>query len=199
MPALRQIVALINTALQTGNFSTAKFQDATFNNIGYLVSADVQDGENVVRTVRPVVVAEDGECKDLTVDDTTGMQIYHRNTALAYEDKQEDNFGDPGNSTTEVAEMIIICIGDRNRLKIVQEDVGAFIWENIPRELKHADLATLQLQTVSIEPGEVNVNIEDVWNGEYQGVKFDLKPNNFMLSIKYKITSLFSKKCFKIC
>lgn len=203
MPNLRSVIDAINTALSAGPLSTAKFQDARINNLAYLVAQDVPNGQgedtSSERIVRPCIVADDGECTDLTLDDTVGLQLYHRNVGLAYEDRPEEDFGEPGNSTTEIADMVMIVIGDRNRIKVVQEDMAAALWGAMPRTLSSTVLGPLNLQSVDIAPGETNVNSESVWGEEFEGTDYALMPEDFMIAIRYRITTLYSKNCFTLC
>lgn len=195
MPALRQITAIINTALETGVFSTRAFQSSKFDTLADQVSAMVDD----VKITRPVITDNSGEQHDLAIDDIYSLQVYHRNLSLVLEDDQLENFGDEGNTTKETAEMLLICIGDKNRLEVVEQDVASAIWTNVPRILDHATLQTLQIQGCSIESGEVNVKSEEVFLQEYPGVEFNLKQSYFMLSLRYKIVTIFNKKCFQLC
>jgi hypothetical protein len=199
MPNLSAITSVINSALKANSFSSNRFQAAQYNNIAYLISETTSNASGEVTIKRPMAVDNFGEGTDVTIDDTFALQVYHRNLALNYLDDKDNSVGDPGDEIREVADMIMICIGDRAILKVVQEDVAAAIWEDMPRNLTKAQLQSNTLELVVIEPGEVNVNPEEVYNQEYQGVKYQLKPNNFMLSVKYKITTDYRKACFKLC
>lgn len=195
MPALRQITGYINSALSTSVFSSRVFQSAKYDEIADLVYEE-KDGNKIYR---PVIIDNDGELHDMGINDIYSLQVYHRQSGLVFEDRQENDFGNEGNTTTETADMMLIVIGDKGRLNVVEQDVASGIWANVPRTLSKAILQGLQLQALSVEPGEVNLDPMQVYAQEYQGVEFVLKPNDFMISMKYKIVTEYNKNCFNIC
>lgn len=198
MPNLRGITTLINNTLQATCFSTQKFQGGSYSDLAYMVIEEPTQ-ENQLEIRRPAVVANSGESIPVNVDDTYPVVVYHRNTNLFYEDEQTESFGDAGQDIRETADMVLICIGDRDFLQVVQEDVVSAIWANIPRNLTASQLSALQLDKVIIEPGEVNVQPMEVWQQEISNVAYGLDPQHFMLSIKYRIISIYNKNCFQFC
>lgn len=194
MPSLIGVTTIINAALQTNVFNSQKFQGGNWNTIAEKVREI--DGEN--SRVRPVVVPSDGDCVNVAIDDTYPLVVYHRVTGLEYQDGEWD-FGDPGNIKREVASMVLILFADRGRLQITDSDCLAAISANIPDELTNAQLQLNQLLccTISVEQG--NINKQEVFEQEYEGVEYPLKPNSILISIPYKITSDYSKNCFSLC
>lgn len=195
MPKIREITSIINTALQDGNFSSRKFQSGKWFDIAYILSRVEDDKE----TKFPAIVGNDGEAVSVSFDDTYPIQFYHRILEQLYEDDQIEDFGDEGNTIKEVNEMVLICMGNKSKLGVFQEEISAAIWADMPRKIKHSVLNTLTLQNVIIEPVAVNNNPNEVFNNEYSNVDYNLAPENFMLAIRYKITVLYSKNCFKLC
>lgn len=189
MPALNTIVQDINSSLKANSFASRRFQDAKYFGIAYLISSTDNEG----KVTSAMTVDNFGEGTDVTPDDVTPIQFYHRNISLNYLDDQIESFGDAGKNVTEVAEMILVCFGDRSKLRVTQEDVAAAIWLDIPR-----NPSVQYLQKVIIEPGDVNVKPEEVWAQEFDGVEYALSTKDFMLSVKYKITSVYTK-CLALC
>lgn len=196
MPRLREITDIINLNLKASAFKSRRFQDGLWNTVADLVT--IVDGDNK-ETKRPGIVASSGEVTDVVYNDTFPIQFYHRILGIVYEDDQALNYGNPANTIKEAADMIIICMGDRNRLGVVPEDVTAAIWGSIVREVPQASLTTLQLQNAYVVPGEINDDSKNIFEQEYVGVEFDLPPQMFMVAVKYKIISLYSKNCFQLC
>ena len=198
MPNLRGITTIINNTLKATCFKTQKFQGGSYSDLAYMVIEEPTQ-ENQLEIRRPAIISNYGECIPVNPDDTYPLVIYHRNTSLLYEDDETQSFGDPGQDIKETADMLLICIGDRKNLQVVQEDVVSAIWANIPRNLTTAQLQALQLEKVIIEPADINVNPIDVWSQEITNVPYPLDPNNFMLSIKYRIITIYNKNCYQFC
>lgn len=197
MPNLRAITSIINATLQMGSFSTGRFQGGQYNELAQLVMESDKDDSNIIK--RPMIVNNNGQGTDVIINDKFPIQVYHRTTSLNYEQGEADDFGDAGTTTIEIAEMIMIIIGDRKRLKVVQEDLAASVISDMPIELQPAQLAPLFLTKGLVDPIDVNTDIEQVYDQEYSGVPYLLKPSNFMLSFRYRITTEYSVECFNLC
>lgn len=201
MPALDLIATtIINSALRAGQFASRKFQTGVWHGLAHLLPKIEIHQEVETKTVQPAVVYNSGESTDVTYNDTYPITFYHRlYSPSIYEDDLNENYGDPGNFVKETADMVMVVIGDRNKLQVLQEDVGAAIWASIPREITQAQAAAFGLMSGLIIPGEVNNESEDVFNQEFKGVEYNLAPQNFMISVRYKIITVYSDSCFNLC
>lgn len=199
MPKLREITILVNNSLKSGNFASRKFQQGRWSDIAYQVSRD----ENSKRTIRPAIFDLNGEGLDVEPNDTYPIEFYWRITSpLEYPDLSTNNgegFGNPAHDNKEIVEIALICIGNTSKLKVFREDVCAAICVDIPREFTSTILQGLGLEDCNIEIIETNMDTEDVFNQEFSNVEFNLPPETFMISVKCKITTLFSKNCFELC
>lgn len=200
MPKIREIIEILNQSLKDGNFHTSKFQTGNWQGLVYLIDKEEKDGEDFIVVRRPAIIDNNGEGIVVDYDDTYPIQFYHRMTAtLQYADMSNEGFGNPNSSNKEIAEMVLICQGDRSKIGVYNEDVCAAIVNDLTRELKPADLTVLGLQNATIEVIETNTNSLEVFTQEYQGVDFPLAPENFMIAVKYRITTMYGKACFSIC
>lgn len=200
MPKLREITTILNQSLKDGNFHTSKFQTGNWQGLAYLVDREEKDGDNFIQTRRPAIIDNGGEGVPVDYDDTYPIQFYHRITApLQYLDMSAEGFGNPNSSNKEIAEMVLICMGDRSRIGVYNEDVCAAIVSDLTRELNPTKLTALGLQDATIDIIETNTNSVEVFGQEYQGVDYPLGTEKFMLAVKYKITTMYGKKCFSIC
>jgi hypothetical protein len=196
LPKLREITTIINQSLQAGNFHGRKFQSGNWLNIAYILSRV----ENEIETKFPAIVDNNGEGTSVAYDDTYPIQFYHRIIApLQYPDMKNDGFGNPSAFHREIAEMQLICIGDRSKFDAYTEEVCAAITADLTRELKPTQLATLHLQDCTIEIIDTNTDTEAVFNQEFQNVDKNLAPENFMIAVKYRITTEYGKNCFTLC
>lgn len=191
MPKLREIVDVINTSLKGGNFATRKFQDGIWYNIAEFITREEKDKV----TKFPTIIDELGEGKDVVPNDTYPIQFYHRILGILPTDDPITDFGDFGNSITEIDEMMLIVIGDRKKTLSYREDVASAIWAQFPREITTIP----ELQSCLIEPLEINNDRESVWNNEFDNVDFELEPQQYIISLRYRITAIYSKNCFTLC
>lgn len=202
MPKIREITTIINNALKAGNFSSRPFQTGVWATLATITSRveGVKDNEVIVK--RPAVFNLQGEGTDVSPDDTAPIQFYHRLLSpLQYPDlsKDNDSFGNPNHDNREIAEMVLICIGDSGKLKVFAEDVCAAICADIPKELAQTDKTALNLETCAITINDTNTNTEQVFTGEFTGVDFILPESMFMIAVRYTITTMFSKTCLTLC
>jgi len=194
MPALSQIVTLINTSLKTQPFTGMKYQRSMWSAL-----ADAQKTTSDEST-RPVIIDNTGQETDLSIDDKYNLQVYHCIEGLRYGIANEKaDYGDPGTVMEENAEMEMIFYGDRVNINLRPEDIiaGAMLW--FPKELTPAQATTLSLTSVIIETSHVDTDSMKVFATQYHGKEYRLKPSQFMCSIKYRIISTFNKSCYQIC
>lgn len=200
MPKIREIIDIQNASLKAGNFHGRKFQDGLWLGLAYLIDREEKSGEDFITTTRPAIIDNNGEGIDVSYNDTYPIQFYHRLTApLQYLGMDTEGFGNPNSSNTEIAEMALICMGDRYRVGAYTEEICAAIVSDLVRELTPVQLQTLMLQSATIEVTETNTNGIDVFNQEFTNVDFPFAPENFMISVKYKITTMYGKGCFSLC
>ena len=200
MPKIREITTILNQSLKDGNFHGRKFQDGVWYSLAYLVDRNEKRGDEIVTIRRPSIIDNAGEGTSVDYNDTYPIQFYHRITApLQYVDMNNEGFGNPNSSNKEIADMVLICIGDRARVGAYNEDICAAIVNDLTRELTPTQLTTLALQSATIEVIDTNLNPIEVFEQEYNGVDFALAPENFMISIRYRITTMYGKSCFTLC
>lgn len=202
MPKIREICSLTNTALQQGNFKTRPFQDGKWYGLAYVVARNEGDGEQEQTVKRPAIVDTDGEGVAVDFSDTYPIQFYHRILQpIQYPDMStdDDSFGDPAKDNKEIVEMALICVGSRKRTRANAEDIAAAIVADMPRELTSVQLQTLQLENANIEIIEVETNPDTVFEQECQGIDAALSPEDFMISVRYRLTTIYGKYCFSLC
>lgn len=193
MPYLKQIVVLINAGLKASALSDKRFDKGVFYGIAKLLPRI----ENEQTVTIPAIVDNDGNCTDVTIDDMKPFHLYHRVTDIVY--AKGDSFGDE-QLITETASMLMVVYGDRNILKLETEQLIAAIQAGFLTELSMTDKDAYKIKTCSLEIGNINLNPQQVYSGEYSGdVGYELKPNSIMVSIAYTITSEYDKQCVDIC
>jgi len=188
-----EIVTQINTSLQAGQFSSKKFQKGRFSGIAELIT-DV-DGDQ--RQLVPSICNNNGVVTKLVINDVYPFELYHRHTGSTFQDNEQD-FGDRM-LRVEVANMLMVVIGDRKRLKMTKEEVITGIRLGLPLELGSAFLVSNSLDSAFITPGDLNLNREDAWQGEYNTSEVGLKPETIFFTMAYAIETRTKFDCVDTC
>jgi hypothetical protein len=194
MAKLHEIVAQVNTDLIANQFSSKKFQKGRFNGIAELMTEVDGDQEQTV----PCIAEDNGDTEKLIIDDKYSFQLYHRHVGSSFEDTPESDFGDR-NSRKEIAQMLMIIIGDRSRLKLNKEDIITGISLGMPLEMTKAFRETNSLQSVNIIQGEFNLDRNSVYDAEYNVSENMLKTNTIFLAFPYQIETIALTSCIQIC
>lgn len=130
----------------------------------------------------PALINNEGECRYVFADDDYSFGVYHRLINRSY-NQDKKSFGN-ANSDTAIDEVNLICWGFRNQLKM-----DALSFENqviIPSLPKEA----LLIQSV--------FDKFTVFNSEFKNIAYDLIPEQFLFSVKYKVQYNFNRKCLEI-
>lgn len=194
MPDLSKIATHINAKLKAG-FNTKNFAGALYSNIAEPVLKETNDGG----VLYPCIVANDGECTELVVNDTYPMQVYHKTGNLNFDTGSENEYGDPGDNLQETASMALILIANRNLIQVSKEDIATGLALYLPKNVKRSEISSPNFISCTIEAGQVNINTRDVFAQEYGNVDFSLPPNYIMISLPYTVVTICNKSCFNIC
>ncbi len=192
MAKLHQIVTQINTNLTQGQFSSKRFQKGRVSGIAELIVSVDNDQRQTI----PVIVDNNGDTTKLTIDDRFPFQLYHRHLSSTMTEV-DDDFGDR-QVREETASMLLVIMGDRERLKLNKEDIITGISLGMPEELGQAFLTTNSLVSVNIIQGEFNLNKEDVWTSEFN-TEVMIKPADIFFSLNYSILTRTWTTCIEIC
>jgi hypothetical protein len=188
MPKIHEIVASINSTLKSEQFTSKRFQQGEFYAIAELLK---NESEELV----PCVVDNYGDTTIVSIDDTKPIQVYHR--VLGIDFKRTQDFGDL-KSVTEGYDMVMVVIGDRNRLQLNQEEIISGVVAGFPLDFTQANLTTWGLKSVEIEPGEINTDKERVFRNEFN-TQAALKSNTIIFSFPYKVITEIDQSCFTLC
>ena len=172
-----------------------KFQKGRFSGIAELVTK--VDGDT--RQTVPVIIANAGNETILIVNDKYPFELYHRHIGSTVE--TVDNSEQWGDRVLrkEVANMLMVIIGDRKRLKLTKEEIITGIMLGMPLELGSSFLTTNSLDNVNIIPGDFNLDKEDAWNSEYSTEEVLVKPEMIFFTMAYAIETQAKFDCIDIC
>lgn len=190
-----QIVAQINTDLIANQFGSKKFQKGRFSGIAELVTK--LDGDT--RQTIPVIYDNSGNQTSVFIADKYPFELYHRHTGSTVEAADtEQQFGDRV-IRKEVAQMLMVIIGDRTRLKVTKEEIITGIMLGMPLELGSSFLTTNSLDNVNITLGDWNLSKEDAWNAEYNTEEVFVKPEMIFMTMAYTIETQAKVGCIDLC
>ncbi|PCJ57922.1 MAG: hypothetical protein COA65_08665 [Rhodospirillaceae bacterium] len=192
MAKLHQIVTEINTRLTAGQFDSKRFQKGRVSGIAELITK--LDDEK--RQTVPAVVDNTGDTTILMIDDSYPFEIYHRHLSSTVPEVEQD-FGDR-DVREETANMLLVVMGDRNRLKLNKEEIITGISLGMPNELGQTFLISNSLVGINIIQGEFNLNKEEVWTSEFN-TEVMVKPSDILLSFNYQIVTKTWTSCIEIC
>lgn len=192
MSKLHQIVAQINTDLTSGQFDSKRFQKGRFSGIAELITKV----DNEQRQTMPAVIDNTGDDTILTMDDSYPFELYHRHLSSTMTEIEGD-WGDR-QVREETANMLLVVMGDRQRLKLNKEDIITGITLGMPNELGQAFLTTNSLVGVEIIQGEFNLNKEEVWLSEFN-TEVMVKPADIFFSLNYQVVTKTWTTCLEIC
>lgn len=193
MPYIKEIASIINTELQASTLGDKRFKKGSFYSVVKLIKRETDNNNATI----PSVVANNGDCTPIVIDDTKPFILYHRIIDLSYTLGEAN--GDK-RLITETATVRMVVYGKRNILQIEQELLVAAVQGGMLQELSATHKNTYKLQKCSIEIADINLNSVDVYSEEYSGdVSYHLKPNDILFSMNYVITSEYDKSCVDIC
>lgn len=186
-----EIVARINTDLKT-KFGSKRFQKGRFSGIAELIERGSNTDE---AETYPAIISNTGVETKLVLNDVYPFEVYHRHTGSSMQ--EIENFGDLV-FRKEIANMTMVIIGDRKRLKLTKEEIITGILLGMPLELGSAFLVTNSLDEATINIGDFNLSKTDAWNGEYSNTVM-LKPETIFFTLNYTIETIAKTDCIDVC
>lgn len=195
MPALNQIALLINTALQNGHFAPQRFNPSRFLGIADPMRR-VEEGGKEITT--PTIIDNDGDGTEVVMNDKYSAQCYHRVVTPTYLLPPDNAYGKAGRDMQEIADCVMVFMGDRSQMKVTQVDCIAAVAYDFPKEFLPSQYSPLGLTSCVIEMGSVEKNPFDVFNTEWQGHDYALETSSILFSINYRVISTYAT-CFAIC
>ncbi len=184
MDRLFDIVDTIDTSVGAG----INFKDIRFFKIARLQ----KKGEKTI----PVLYKGFGEGEFAGIQDTNGLNIYHRVVSPESDDRDNElGYGrDP--QLTENFSMLMIVFGNMRKIDDTNIDINYRMADEIvdamPVKFTKAQSDTVEARWVMINTTGRNFTKEDVFSGEMPDDEFRLKPENLLFSISYTIQARYS-------
>lgn len=193
---LDDITGFINTSLEESFLKQKPFQ----NRLMLGICESFQRKENGVTQLLPGYIKNDGEIDYVGPDDEYNVIIYHRiNNITPGKDIGDKGWGDGRGFNSRIARMNMVVFGMRDELQITSTEMGLKLEQSFPEKVGKDLLKQLQFMRCNIAVNDIVLNILQVFQEEYQGVAFFLKPEQFLIKLNYSIESIYSKECFINC
>lgn len=129
----------------------------------------------------PAIIDDEGECRYVFADDDYPFGVYHRLINRTYSMKK--GYGDK-DLDVRTDEIILVCWGFRNLLRM---DPISFESQIIVPALPKEGLLI-----------QSNFDRLSVFNNEFKNVDYNLIPELFLFSVKYKVQYTFDRECVEI-
>lgn len=195
MNYLNKIVRSINASLEQSCFKKKPFQ----NRYVVDVCEVFQRNENEITQSLPGYINHDGEITYVGPDDEYNLIIYHKVNSIFFSKLVKSAYGDSRGLDTQTASMSMIVFCKRDAVRITNTDMALLLQANFPEAASADLLQQLQFKKCSMAIGNAVLNNLQVFQEEYQGVGYFLKPEQFLLKLNYSIESTFLKECFNTC
>lgn len=194
MVYLPDIIHYINEVLVTKltSYPTAQYS-------GVATSVVVQRSTGQV--VYPSVIQMNGAVNTMSFNFTTPFVLYHRLLTSNFSARAGAKvFGQDAQRTmlsTTFAQMVII--GTRAELNVSPELLAMQIADSLPSVISAAEYSSLGIQSVNINETGIDYDQRAVFNKEFQGVKYFIGPELFILAVRYTIEGTYLKGCTSLC
>lgn len=193
MAFLKTIVQFINTQLNTALLSDAKYSNKSIIEIAQSLPRDAEKGLQLL----PSYVDNNGEAVYVGPDDDFDYIGYHRvNNWTPAKSATLKAFGDAKSVDVNLVRMSYVVFGRRDKLQLSNDELAFYLQMAFPEALDKSLITSLQLKACNINITDIILNDLQVFQEEFQGIEFFLKPEQFLFKINYTIESAFLKKCF---
>jgi hypothetical protein len=187
MPFLKEIINKVNQSLKTNAINDIRFASGRIENIARSIGR--YNSENQLQ-VFPVVLTDSFDFKDISIDDTFPLIVYHKILSNSYTQQTSDrNY----QSKTDVK---MVVYGKVGRINLTPEQLEAVFSMNFPTIL---DKSGTNLDSIYIRLLSSEMDGQKVFNEEYSNIDYRLSENDILISFRYSIESAFRKGCFNIC
>jgi hypothetical protein len=196
MSYLKKVVEFINDGLNNGFLNQKLFVNKKVIGIAQLLPRRENDRLELL----PCYVSNSGDAQYVGPDADYDYLGYHRCLGIGVgKASVNTGFGDGKGYDANIVRMSYVVFACKNKIDLSNDEIALFVQANFIESIERELLQKLQLKACNIKVNDIVLNDLQVFNEEFQGVEFFLKPEQFLLKVNYTIESAFDKKCFKNC
>lgn len=127
-------------------------------------------------------------------DDTKPVVGYHKIESVNVTIDAESGYGDKAGDIVNTYNMKLVIFSDTLKTKLSSDELFTFIQANMPEAMRGEKFSYIRTTIRN-----AILNVQQVFNAEYRGFAFSLRPEQSLISIGYIIEGRFKKGCFKCC
>lgn len=189
---LPEIVTAVNSAIKE---RLTPYPTARIEGLTYPVTYNREDNSTI--TVPAVLMAKDARL--LVNDDRFPFTLYHRALTANNDVTTNNSYGDGyPRDVLASAEIELIVIGFRDRIKVAPEQIAAVIGDSIPAQMTVQE-GKLNIPSIRVNWTSIQYDQRSTWNQQFQGLTYGLSINEFMVSLRYRITVSYMQGCLINC
>lgn len=183
------MIDLIVKGLNSGiasRLNSAKFAGSRFLGIACSYIKQLQESQV---GLSPYIIDDNGEGKEVVIDDRYPLTIFHKNNGCSYKQDQTKTRGSEI-GYIKSSQMSMILIASRRKLRLSPEMLEAYLSDNIPSTVdltNHKVKASIRLQGS-------NFSCERIYMQEWQGATL-ISPDIILVEMKYQIDCTYFKGC----
>lgn len=187
MAYLGEIIGTINTAIRE---NLTAFPLSRYYGLTYAITRKKGAGYEVL----PAQISNSGDARLMTFDDVNELQIYHRIVNSTYTQRKSQSYGDGYDEFQHNYDVDIIVMADRRKVQVEPDVLEAAIASNLPSTTTIQGVKFINILAVS-----ANHNSRSIFNQEFQGTDYFLKPEHIFFSIRYRVEIQYQKGCLALC
>jgi hypothetical protein len=187
MAYLGEIVETINAALKA---KLMAFPLSQYNGLSYPIARK----KGTALEYLPAQISNSGDAKLITFDDVNELEIYHKIASSAYTQSGVSTYGNGYDAFKHSYDVDLIVMGDRRKIQVGPDVLEAAIASNMP-----STTTIPGIRGITILPQSANHNSRSLFNQEFQGADYYLKPEHIFFSIRYRVEIQYQKGCLSLC
>ena len=182
---IEQLIKLVNDSIKEK--AIVNKYDANFYGLTELVP--IEDNDSI--TMKPKEINEFGECITMSLDNTVGLQVYHRlNDKIPVYKSQQ--YGESNKEITDSYGLSMFVVGNRIKLKQDSSTLSQFVTGAMPDNFK------LEGRSVAnLIQNRIDYNSNQIINTEF--ADYTGMPDLFMFRVDYNIRHTYRRKCLDVC
>lgn len=182
----------MDAAIVAKSLTDKRFQLRKFAGLCWLTPGKLQEGNTPVFI--PAKVTTLGEYEFIVPDDNFNIITYHRLLQTSHVLEAND-FGDKGSNI----DAVLTVIGFTSKLRLTADELEALFIAGFPGGFSKTFISSIQMRSVFAEPVSSNFDSTSIFNTEYRGNTYFLKPETIMFQIRYRLSTVYRPDCFTLC
>lgn len=192
MPFSTQIVNFINESLQTATLDKSKLQPADF----FGLSTTIVERKEGNTAFLPGIVSGNKSIV-ITADQKKAIIIYHKLTSKQYSIERR-SFGDEF-SYKSIADVQMMIYNNCKITQVSKYSIEPLVVFGFPQKLSPQLQNELGLTNCTISVTGSGFDSVSLFKQEFPGAEYFLNQHVELLQVKYRIETIFSRKCVESC